>query len=216
MSLLAKDKGNDFEPIPVGMHRAVCYGVVDLGTQPSNNPKFKPARKVLFIWELPEERGMFDREVGGQNQKVELPRAISQRFTNSLNKKSNLRPMLEGWRSRPFTEAELEGFELESVAGANCFINVIHEQKEGRTYANVSSITPLPRGTPKLEPENPILKFSLDDTKGRVIFPPQMPEWVKGVIMQSDEFIRREQGAGAPERAPDARTTEGAEEDVPF
>jgi hypothetical protein len=112
MPIIASDKGgSDFEPIPAGSHQAVCYGVVDLGTQMSNNPQFADARKVCILWELPQERGKFkDKE--DQSKMVDRPRAISAVYTLSLGTKANLRKVLESWRAKQFTEDELKGFDI--------------------------------------------------------------------------------------------------------
>lgn len=217
MSLIAKDKGGqDFAPIPAGMHHAICYGVCDLGTQPAFG-NFPAKRKVVFIWELPDERGIFQRE----GRDVSLPRAISARFTLSLSKKSNLRPMLEGWRGRAFTEAELDGFDVMNVCGANALLNVIHEQKNGKTYANVKTVTPLPKGMAKKTAENPPLKFSLEDFGAGipVVFPENMPDWIKALVMQSEEYIRKQQNHGQPEPTEEEMTNlspDASDENVPF
>lgn len=225
MAITASDKGGgtDFAPIPAGMHHAVCYGVVDLGTQPSYNPKYPPRRKVLFIFELPGQRGEFVKDGVTKN----LPRAISEKYTNSLSAKSNLRPLLESWRGRPFTEDELKGFDLEKVCGANALLNLIHEHKGDKTYTNISTINPLMSGTKKLIAENPPLKFSLDSFPGNapIVFPENMPEWIRQRIMDSDEYIAREERArqqlgrpGQPQPGPDGQAFPpgGVDEDVPF
>ena len=191
MPFIASDKGgSDFEPIPSGLHHAVCYAVIDIGTQPATG-NFPSRRKVVFVWELPEERADFKKD----GQQVNLPRAISQRFTASLASKGNLRPFLNSWRGRAFTEQELEGFDLFNAAGANCMLNIIHEPKGDKTYANISSITPLPKGMAKTTPENPILKFSIDEWSGTTDLP-AMPDWIKKLVMQSDEYIKKAQQPG--------------------
>ena len=43
------------DPVPAGVHHAVCYAVIDLGTQDPGNPTFRPSRKVMILWELPYE-----------------------------------------------------------------------------------------------------------------------------------------------------------------
>ena len=220
MSLIAKAKGSiSVEPVPAGMHHGICYSVVDIGTQPARG-QYPSRPKVLITWELPEERGDFDRVIGGKTEKVSLPRAISSRYTLSLSEKSNLRPMLQGWRGRPFTEEELDGFDIRNVIGANCLLNVIHNTNDGKTYANVASVTPLAKGMVKKLPENPPLQFTLEDfpVGVEVTFPENMPEWMETLIKQSEEYVKR--ASENPDAHP-APATEGAastslEEDVPF
>ena len=218
MPLIAKESsGKDFDPVPAGVHHAVCYGIVDLGIQQPKNPTHQPAHKVVFLWEIPSERVQFERD----NKKYDLPRGISRMVTLSLSKKSNLRPLLESWRGRPFTAAELEGFDLQTVLGANCLLNVIHEKGEGantgKTYANVSSVNPLVKGMPKLQPENTTLFFSIPE-KGPINIPENVPDWLKAKIIQSEEYVQRSRHVTAPAQE-DEPMPVGAEDpspDCPF
>jgi len=218
MSLIAKaNSGTDFEPIPAGMHHGICYGIIDLGTQPGNPAlQYKAARKVAFLFELPEERIELERE----GRKVNLPRGLSSTYTLSLGKKSRLRPVLESWRGRAFTEAELEGFDLKNVLGANALLNLIHTVKGDKTYANISTISPLMKGTPKKTSENPPVFFSLDDCGSKIVLPDSVPDWIKAKIMQSEEYIAEQVRKGHPEptdaEQANLAVVKDEEEDVPF
>lgn len=218
MSLIAKEQGQTFEPMPAGMHHAVCYGIIDLGTQPGG--QFDPKRKVAFLWECPHERITLERD----GEKKDLPRGVSAIYTLSLSSKGLLRPMLESWRGRAFTAEELNGFDLKKVLGANCLLNIVHAQgtgkNVGKTYANVKSVNPVTKGTNILKPENNMVFFSLDECKDTITIPPGIPDWLKAKIMQSEEAVEEQRRAGAPEQAVDHGTTTWSntdlDEDVPF
>lgn len=219
MGLIAKDKGgSDIEPVPAGMHHGICYGVVDLGTQPAFG-KFPARRKVVILFELPELRiELPDKQ--DPKKKVNLPRALSLKETLTLASKGNLRPKLESWRGRAFTEHELEGFDLKNIIGANSLVNVVHKTTDGKTFANISGLNPLVTGMKKKTAETPPLYFSFEDLPktGEIKFPPQMPQWIQGLIMQSDEYIVRSQKGNQPARAEEHAGTETTPEDddVPF
>ena len=137
MSIIAKKEKKSYSAAPEGLHAAVCCDVVDLGDVET---AFGPKHKVEFRWMLEEI-----------DPKSNLPYMVTARYNLSLHEKSRLRPMLEGWRGRKFTEEELEGFDLESVVGANCQIQVIHNLgDEGQLYANVQVVIPPAKGAPKL------------------------------------------------------------------
>jgi hypothetical protein len=70
------------------------------------------------------------------------PYMVMATFTNSLHEKSRLRPMLEAWRGRKFTNEELDGFDLEKLIGANCQVQVIHAITDKGTYANIQAVVP--------------------------------------------------------------------------
>jgi hypothetical protein len=218
MPIIAKDKGGkEYEPLPTGLHHSVCYGVVDIGTQPGG--QYEPKRQIAVLWEVPSVRIDIERD----GKKVNLPRGIMAIYTLSLGVKSKLRPMLESWRGRPFTEEELNGFDLQALVGANCFLNVVHKAgtgaNAGRTFANVASVNPLPKGIAKLKPENPTIYFALDDCGPSITVPPTMSEWLKAKILQSEECQREARSRGEPERAgtqQPAASGDNLDEDVPF
>lgn len=182
MGLIAKESGGgNFSPVPEGVHMAVCFSIYDLGTH--FNEKFgKSAHSVLFVWELPDERINIERDGETQN----LPRAISKKYTFSLNEKANLRKDLQTWRGRAFNAEELKGFDLQKVLGKSCQLQVIHNVNGEKTYANIAAIMPLPKGTKALSPENPIRFYSIYDHEDRI--PDGTPEWISDIIKDSEEW----------------------------
>ena len=209
MGLIAKvPTGNgNYEPVPEGLHHAVCYRVTDLGTHAT--PWDTMVRKVLVSWELPQERIDFERDGVSEN----LPRVISKKYTLSLHDKANLRRDLENWRGKKFTAQELTGWDLKKIIGANCFLQVLHkETKEGRTFADVSSIVGLPKKTEKLNPENETAFFSFDDGGD---IPEDTPEWITTLIKESVEWQQRQGRDTDPPPEEAVQTTEEGD-DIPF
>lgn len=173
--------------VPPGTHTAVCYGVVAVGTQVNPNSNFKPAKKVVLLWELPDERAEFDGK--------DKPRGVSKKYTLSLGDRATLRKDLESWRGRAFTEQELAGFDIDKLIGANCLLNIVHGEKNGRTFANIAGVVPLPKGMTKRALENHPLYFNLEESleaaqrgDGVVEFPANMPEWLVEVSKASVEY----------------------------
>lgn len=220
MSLTAREKGGaDIEPIPAGVYVAVCYGLIDLGTH--HNPTFgNETHKILIQWEVPEIRGEFERD----GQKVSLPRAISKRYTLSLSEKANLRKDLESWRGRKFTAQELSGFDLKTILGTACQLQVTHDtNKEGRTFASIAAIMALPRGLKASQPENPIGFFSFEEAGSKPQIPPGMPEWVSKIILESREWKSASASVQSPaNQAPNSTQTAPVgeqgknDDDIPF
>ena len=134
----ARGTTEEYELHPEGVHPAVCCDVVELGLQ---DTPWGPKQKLRLIWQSTE----LDSK-GKRHTAAKL-------YTLSLHKKANLSLDLESWRGRKFEEVDRkEGFEIDDVIGANCLINIQHNAaSEGRVYANVVAIMPLPKGTPKLE-----------------------------------------------------------------
>lgn len=177
MSLEAKDSGGqDFEPLSENIHHAVCSRIYDLGTQHSEMFG-TDSHKVLITWEVPGETIEIDGE--------DVPRIISKEYTLSLSKKSNLRPALEAWRGKKFSEKELQGFNVEKLVGANCQLQIVHVKKEDKTYGNIAAIMALPKGTEKITAFNGTHVYKIEDSNN---FPDSTPEWIKKKIMNSKEW----------------------------
>lgn len=160
--VMLTDSGSDYKPVEAGNYAATCVRVIDLGTQTTNyNGEEKSARKVRVFWEIPEVTVEWEGQV--------RPATISSTYTASLHEKANLRKVLESWRGRSFTPDELKGFDTKNVLGAPCLLNVVHTEKDGRTYANVATVSPLIKGMAKPEVTGPLINFDLDEFEPSVL-----------------------------------------------
>ena len=182
MAIIAKEVMTRIEPISEGVHVGICYGVVDIGSQYSKQYD-KTARKVIIMWEISDET-YTDKD--GNEQ----PRTLSREYTLSLNEKSGLRKMLEQWRSRKFTEEERLGFDLMNIVGLPCQITVIHEEKNGNTYANMSGIMVYPKGAEPPKQHNASIYFDTTDKTLSQLDEEMkiLPEWIQNKIKESDEY----------------------------
>lgn len=177
MSLvMPKPNDAEFELPPAETHLAVCYRVIDLGTQEVKwQDKIKKQHKILLSWEFPEARMSDGR-----------PFSIHQRYTLSASDKATLRKHLESWRGKPFTEEEFGVFDLGKLLGAGCLINVIHQTSGDKTYANIGGILKLLKGTKVPKPENETIYFSLGNFDQAVF--DKLPDGIKQIIQKSPEY----------------------------
>lgn len=206
--------GSDFTPPPPGTHVALCYRFIDLGTQMIEwKGAKKTQRKVLLSWELPNEL-IPDGELAGK------PFTIGKRYTWSMSDKATLRHDLEAWRGRSFTDADFRGpnrFNIKNILGKPCMLTIVHEEREGRTYANIKGVTAMPKGmvveTPT--PVNPLTYFALDK------------EFFDNTVLDSLSDKLKETIKGSPEyrelidasyRAPTSENEYGAnpDDEIPF
>lgn len=206
MSLIASNSGNggSMKPIEAGTHPAVCYGLVDLGHQYNETYK-KSTHKCLVMFEILDEQ-MTTKE--GH----EINRSMSQTYTMSLNEKSKLCKDLIAWRGQPFTEEELKGFNLRNIVGAPCLLSIIHTERNGQTYANISGIMKMPKSmSAMVVPTLDKMVFDLDDEDLTGIN--YLPEWVQNRVMESDEYKERIAGQG---HGAENDITEGGQEQGVF
>ena len=174
-------KGGGFKPVPQGLHLGICTEIIDLGTQTGEyKGKPKSARKVAIRFTLPHvtyEEG--DR--AGQ------PMSVGNTYTASLGEKATLRKMLQSWRGQAFTAKELDSFNLSALLGKPCQLQIVHETKGDKTYANISSIVGVMKGTPIPAIDVELRSFDLDDFDQETF--DALPDWQKEMIVKSPEYL---------------------------
>jgi len=189
MGFIAKDKGNaDFKRIPPGSYIARCYLLVDMGEQLSDG-KFGQSvqHKIRLGWEV------FGEDEAGAPLTVEFEgvqrqMTIGKTYTLSLNEKAGLRKDLTSWRGRDFTPDELEGFDITNILNVYCMLNITTSEKDGKTYTNISAITPLPSALKNAKPaadHEPVM-FNLDEPDWQVF--ETLPEWLSDTIKKSPQY----------------------------
>jgi hypothetical protein len=218
MSLIAKAKANEggeFVQVPVGMHLARCYRIVDMGTQKKlvqGNTKFQ--RTVMLSFEVHGE----DNKGNPMLSEKGDPLSISRDYNLSLNEASHLAKHLEGWRGAKFNDAERAGgFDIKKILGVWGMINVTSSvsQKNGKTYHNIDGIMPVPKmvkdsGLP--DPHNEPQFFSLEDEKPNLDVFNNLSQYHQNKIKESPEWEGKFGGGGASEPHQD----DGFNDDIPF
>tara|TARA_R110001599_G_scaffold343853_1_gene566859 strand:+ start:3558 stop:4151 length:594 start_codon:yes stop_codon:yes gene_type:complete len=174
-----------FEPIPAGSYPARCYSMIEMGTnQETYQGVDKMVNKVRITWELPTEMQVFKEERGPE------PRVISKEFSLSMHEKANLRGFLESWRGKSFTDNEATAFDVTNLLGVPCLLSITHKMAQnGNTYANISSVSLLPKGMecPDMIQERQELSF--DNFKEELF--ESLPDFIKEKIQTSQEYQSR-------------------------
>ena len=194
MGLRANNKGgDDFEIMPEDTHIAVCYGVIDLGTQRGEyKGQEKINEKFMLMFETPENRVEWEGE--------DKPMVISKEYTKSTGTKSNLYKDLTSWRGKALTPDESQDFDLTKLVGVACQLQVIHKTSaKGNKYPYINSIIKLPSNmtAPKAEHEYFIYELTED------YIPEEIPDWIKDKIKASLEWTGEKPFDGAPEEVSD-------------
>jgi hypothetical protein len=133
-TLMATTTGSDFEIAPPGPTAATCIDVVDLGLVTSQFYG-TTVHKIEVYWVTTHAR-----------EDLSAPLTVRKRYTLSLHEKASLAKDLKSWRGKPFSDEEAKGFDVEKLIGATCLINIVHNKTGDKTYANVDSVMPLPKG----------------------------------------------------------------------
>ena len=190
---------------PEGAYPARCYQIIDKGTtfdEKWGNKK----RKVQFLFELPTETAVFSEDKGEQ------PFYVKGVFNRTMGEKASLRKFIESWIGKKLTDAQAGDFEITKLLGHPGMINIGHTGKEDRVYANIMSISPLPKGLACPPAINELLAYDTTEHDEAVFN--KLPDFLKDDIRKSDEWIARTSRAAAvPAPTWEATTTAKDEPD---
>jgi len=197
-----------FKNVPAGSHLARCYRIIDLGSQKTEYMgETKVQRKIMIGWEL------FGEDDNGQPLQTDdgKPMAIFKNYTLSWSENATLRKDLQSWRNKPWTDAEAKRFDLKTILNGYCMLNVIHREVNGKTYANVATVSPVPSmikqaGLPKPINANQVFTLAEPDM---VLFE-TFGKGLKEKIMNSPEWTMY---AG---RNPKDSVVSDLDDDLPF
>lgn len=149
--------GNDFVPVIVegGSYPGRCVRVVNMGTHENSymgEPK-PDVMKVMLTFEINElmESGK--------------PFCFERKYTATISENAHLGKHLKKWRGKAFTQAELEDFDLNSVIGIPCMVELITSvsKKDGKTRNEVDGISRIPKGLEANPQVNESFIFEIDE-----------------------------------------------------
>lgn len=203
--------GNDQLP-SAGSHLAVCCIVIHMGSQPYEWEDEKGVRTQLQL-------GFELKDQYRDNGSPFFP--IRRTYSFSMHPNSHLRSDLKGWLGRDLGPADLSSFEFDRLIGRTAMLGLIHNPgRNGRTYANISSILKVPHGTPE----------TMDLESAAVVlnpfeFNPQLfaaqPDWLRVKLLAAEEYrLAISAPALAKPKKPATDDNPGAgplpDDDIPF
>lgn len=137
-----KSQVTNYEPVPAGNHVARLYRIINIGTvEEAYMGEIKEQNKIMLTFELSNELKEFKEGEGAK------PLSVSREYTFSMGSKANLRKFVEGYLGVALNDAEADAFDIETLIGKPCLLNVVHKKSNaGRTYSLIQGATPLPKG----------------------------------------------------------------------
>ena len=218
--MVVKENAMQFEEPKPGSHIAICFGLIDLGTQIHNfQDKTTHSRDLRILFELtgPKMVGKYREENKGK------PFVVGVTCKQSLHPKANLRKLLVGWRGRDFTKEELAGFEIDVLVGKPVRLAMV--QREERVWVDgCSPVTKAEWAATKHKLVNAAVKLSLAEGEFDQSVFDSLSNGMREKIARSPEYAALGQGeaqadpddgsAGVEATAEPASSPE--DDDVPF
>ena len=156
MVLKAETKEFKRELISADQHIAVVVGIWSIGKQRTS---FEGVDKIItqciLLFEVDElyEEG----EVKGKHM------TIAKWYTQSLSSKANLKKSVESFIGKELLEDEIKDFDLESIIGKTCLLDIIHKNDK----VKINQVSKLPKALTPFKPDN--------------LYINQTPDWVKKI-----------------------------------
>lgn len=180
MALNIKEtKKEGFKILSAGTHTARLTQIIDLGTQDHEYMgEAKTRQRVFFTFEFPNELLPDGRPMVQGNE-----------YTLSLADKAILKPIVEGILGKKLSDAEKANFDIEEfkkLLGTPCMVSIVHNEKDGNTYANIATVSPLMKGLVAPEQINPSVMYEVSQKEDETFA--KLPEFLQKKIRASYEF----------------------------
>lgn len=133
-----------FEPCPEYTGRAVIVDVTPLRKEQS---QFGEQEVFNVVFEVDREKTDGTRYV-----------IRTRRMTPTLGEKANLRKFIRSLYGRDLSRQEMADYDTEVLVGMGAQLVVVHEHKDGETYANIAACTPDKSGNP-LQPSGKYVRI---------------------------------------------------------
>lgn len=205
MSFMPTPSKNEYEsPLP-GTHIGIAYKVLDLGTQKNDYPGSdgKSRRQVFIDFELPESR-----KLDGH------PMTIGKFYTYSSHEKATLRLHLESWRTKRFNDEEIVKFDLFSVIGKPCLLNIIEKESGGVKIGGIGSM-PAALKAAKYQAEGVPVKLWLTTELFNQAAFDGLTDGMKEIIKKSPEYHEL-QAVNLSDAAEPSQPSAEINDDIPF
>jgi hypothetical protein len=122
-----------------------------------------------------------------------------------MGEKASLRKFVESWIGKKMTDKQAGDFDIIKLLGHSCMVNIAHNGKDDRTYANIMSISPLPKGMACPPAINELLSYDTTEHSDAVFN--KLPDFLQDDIRKSDEWIARTTAKPAAVPAPKWEST---------
>lgn len=171
--------------VPAGLHDAICYGVVHIGTQKSEyQGKPKLRNTVYIMYELPSVTHEFNEDKG------EEPAVVSKKFTYTYSERGNLLDWINTWSNGKVSKKNINDFDIEKLVGIGCKLQIIEDEGSNGSYSypkGIISLTEKEKETlNKGALYNPIQVYSVDEHDQEKF--DKLPNWLQNKVKESQEY----------------------------
>ena len=174
--------------VPAGTHIGRCYKMIHVGTnQYEYNGDLKTKNSIRVSFELPTEMRTFKQDKGEQ------PLSIDIEYNLTFYEAAKLFKHVNSWRGKTLTPQEIDDFEIDSLIGEPCMLSVTHNvsPKNGKTYANITGVSAMPKGIEAPEQINESFIWDYDTNFSVEAFS-EFPNWIQDKITVTPDWAAKQ------------------------
>jgi hypothetical protein len=183
MAIYAPKPESNFVLAPVGIHKAILYSLIDVGTHEEKDMKGNPkmTRKLIAQFEL---HGKAAPLIDGK------PPVYQRWLTFSMHEKSKLRQIVDAITGQNDPSNTYgDGIDVEAALGGCFQLQLVADKKpDGGETRKIGSVSPVDPDAPMPVRVNPLRKLFLMDGEFNAELYASLPEKLRAMIEKSPEF----------------------------
>jgi hypothetical protein len=145
-------------------------------------PKKKNSLWVYF--ELPNELNVFNPELGEQ------PYSVNIEYNHVPYETAKIMKHINSWRGKALSPQEIDDFDVSTLLEQPCMLTIVHNTSaaNGKTYANIASISGMPKGIECPKQVNPSYTFDYNDNFDMIAMDKNIPQFLQDIMKQTPEW----------------------------
>lgn len=196
----------EYLPAPEGIHNARIVTVADIGFQIDS---WSTKRKLIVTFELVDEPL--------ENSEKGLNFAVSRTYSATLGKRASLRELVENITGKLVGAGNTDIFEV--LLDRPCQVQIVHEDRDGKTYANIRSVTGIAKNAVVAPAKADLIVYNTADPDESVLA--KLPQWIRSKILTAvpDPALtkaKKSEGSGSTGGTPTGMGSADPGEVLPF
>ena len=155
---------------------------IDALDEYQGEPKKKNSLWVYF--ELPNELAVFNPEKG------EEPYSVNIEYNHVPYETAKIMKHINSWRGKALSPQEIDDFDVSTLLEKPCMLTIVHNTSaaNGKTYANIASISGMPKGIECPKQVNPTFTFDYNENFDMATMDENIPQFLQDIMKQTPDW----------------------------
>ena len=207
-----QSNNNNFLP-PEGTHFSRCFKMIHVGERPYEQQGEKKTKNSLWVWfELPTEMRVFKEELGEQ------PMSVNIEYNHVPYETAKIIKHINSWRGKALSPQEIDDFDVSTLLGQPCMITIVHNTSAatGKTYANINTISGIPKGLEAPKQINKSYLFDYNDNFDLPNMENNVPQFLQDIMKDTPDWKEKMNETTANNNQDTSHPDLNTGDDLPF